>query len=289
MMPASGPASIIVGTYNDAEILEIFLAAFAVQSHPDFELVLADDGSSQDYSTILKNWAPRFRLGIQHVTHEKRGFRKSRVLNRAVHVSRYDRLIFIDLDCLPHRDFVRNHLSFLEPGTVIAGRRAHVSRDVVPTPATILQTGLGFNLGSLMRLWLRGKAHAVEHGVITPFFYESSNVSLQGCNFSVCRSDLIAVNGYNEEFEGWGKEDSELGLRLQFNGVRIRNLRNKVPQFHLIHGRLPSENPKNDAIFERTKAERRVWAPKGIAEIAEGDFQWARYGAALDGTAARVG
>src|SRR6266851_30685 len=98
-MEPSGAASIIVGTHNDANILEATLAALAVQSFRDFELVLADDGSTQNYAPVLSTWAPRFVHGIQHVTQGKRGFRKTRILNRAIHVSRFERLVVMDMDC----------------------------------------------------------------------------------------------------------------------------------------------------------------------------------------------
>src|SRR5262249_30132960 len=139
-MPFPGPVSIIIGTYNDLEIIESTLAALAVQSLRDFELVLADDGSSQDYSAILAKWAPQFAHGIQHVTHEKRGFRKARILNRAASVSRFDPLIVMDMDCLPHRDFVRNHLAYVTPGTAITGRRTHVKQGIIRRPERILQS-----------------------------------------------------------------------------------------------------------------------------------------------------
>jgi GT2 family glycosyltransferase len=281
-MNTPGPASVIVGTYNDAGIIEITLAALAVQSFRDFELVLADDGSDQDYGPVLAKWAPRFTHGIQHVTQDKRGFRKARVLNRAVLVSRFGPLIVMDMDCLPHRDFVRNHLAYVEPGTAITGRRTHVSPDVVPSPGKILESGLGFGPVSLMGFRLRGKARIIEHGFVSPVFYESHNRRLHGSNFSVSRRDIVAVNGWNEEFEGWGNEDSDLGLRLQHSGVRIRNLRNKVIQFHLMHDQLPSVNPKNDALFERTKRESMVRSPVGLAESRAENFKVLRHGAALD-------
>lgn len=274
----SGSASIIVGTYNDLDILEASLAAFAVQNCSNFELVLADDGSSQDYAPVLRAWAPRFVHGIKHATHEKRGFRKARILNRAIRISRRENLIFIDMDCLPRRDFVQSHLKYVKQGTAITGRRVHLSRDVIPKPAKIFECGLGFNSAALLQLWFRGKAKVIEHGIATPFFYESSNNSLLGSNFSVSRSDILAVNGFNEEFEGWGKEDMELGLRLQFSGVRVRNLRNKVIEYHLMHDRLPADNPRSDEIFERTKAMRTMRASIGIAEIRDGDFSMQLYG-----------
>ncbi|MEY2412948.1 MAG: hypothetical protein QOD84_1554 [Acidobacteriaceae bacterium] len=265
-------ASVIIGTYNDLDILETSLAAFAVQSFRNFEIVIADDGSNQDYAPALKLWGSRFAHGIRHVTHKKRGFRKARILNRAIQVSRFENLIFVDMDCLPRNDFVASHLKYLAPETVVVGRRVHLSRDVIPSPSETLKNGLGFGPLSLLRLWLRGKARVIEHGIALPFFYESSNNSLQGSNFSVHKKDMEAVNGFNEAFEGWGKEDMELGLRLQFSGVRVRNLRNKVIQYHLTHPQLPSHNPTSDQICEATKATRMVRAPKGLAEIQQGEF-----------------
>lgn len=279
-MEPSGPASIIIGTYNDSDVMERTLAAFARQSFRDFEIVLADDGSSEDYQPVLAKWGSLFAHGIQHVTHAKRGFRKARVLNRAVLVSRFDPLIVSDMDCLPHREFVRNHLAYVRPGIAITGRRTHVRRDALPNPEKILESGLGLTPFSLLMLRLCGKARIVEHGFVSPVLYESKNLRLHGSNFSVRRADILAVNGWNEEFEGWGDEDSDLGVRLQNNGVRIRNLRNKVIQFHVMHDKLPAVNPKNDELFARTKKERIVRAAIGIAEIKEGDCKVHRYGAA---------
>src|SRR5215470_6645677 len=167
-MDSPNPVSVIIGTYNNLDIIETTLAGFAVQSVRDFEIVLADDGSSQDYAPILTRWAPKFAHGIQHVTQEKRGFRKARVLNRAVIVSRFDPLIVSDMDCVPHRDFVRNHLAYVAPGTAITGRRAHVKWDVLPGPQQIVAKGLGLTPLSLIGLRLARKARIIEHGFVSP-------------------------------------------------------------------------------------------------------------------------
>ena len=90
----------MLACYNDADVVERTLAALARQSHLDFEIVVADDGSREPYAALLDRWAPRFSHPIQHVRHEDLGFRKTRILNRAVRVSRFDRLIFLDMDCL---------------------------------------------------------------------------------------------------------------------------------------------------------------------------------------------
>ena len=279
MQPQS-TASLIVSTYNDLEILEKTLAALARQSHFDFELILADDGSSQDYAPILRPWARRLAGGIKHVTHEKRGFRRARILNRAVEVSRHDRLIFLDMDCLPHRNFVRNHLRYGAPGTVITGRRVDLNRQAAPMAAQIMKRGLRLNAISLLQLGLRGKARRIEHGFVAPVLYESWYKELLGSNFSIARAEMLEMNGFNEEFEGWGGEDTELYVRLLHKGLRIRNLRNKVVQYHLSHPHREYDHSVIIQKIERTKAEKTIRARIGLAEILPDDFQRVHYGMA---------
>lgn len=286
-MQSQSTASLIVSTYNDLEIVEKTLAALARQSQLDFELILADDGSNQDYAPLLREWARHFFGGIKHVTHEKRGFRRARILNRALEVSRRERLIFLDMDCLPHRDFVRNHLRYGAPGTVITGRRVDLSRQAAPKTVEILKRGLRLNAISLLRLGLRGKARRIEHGFIAPVLYESWYKELLGSNFSIARAELLEMNGFNEEFEGWGGEDTELYVRLLHKGLRIRNLRNKVVQYHLSHPHREYDHSVIIKKIERTKAEKTIRARIGFAEIVPGDFQCVHYGMAEAKTARR--
>lgn len=270
-------ASLIIGSYEDSAILAKSLAALAAQSFTDFEIVIADDGSRTDYSPILRLWACRFAYGIQHVTHEKNGFRKARILNRGIHVSHSDRLIFLDMDCLPHRDFVRNHLRYLTRGLVITGRRVHVQRDAVPDAESILKNGLRFGIPKLLSLWLRKKARVIEHGFVSPILYESSFSGILGSNFSLFKADIAAVNGFNEEFVGWGGEETELEVRLRRNGCNVRNLRNKVVQYHLMHPQRSMEDQSNTESLEQTRRDHTVRARVGLTEIREGDYTVRHY------------
>jgi glycosyltransferase involved in cell wall biosynthesis len=281
-MSALQPASVLVTTFNDGDILRNTLAAFCVQSFSDFELIVADDGSTDGSAAILREWSRRFSGGIVHVFQENRGFRRARILNRAVHASRFRRLIFGDMDCLPHVDFIRNHLRYLEPGTAVTGRRAHVAREVIPSPEAILRDGLGLSPRRLLQLRLLGKARVIEHGFVAPFFYEASSGGILGSNFSICREDFEAVNGFSEAFEGWGGEDTDLGQRLQRHGVRLRNLRNKVVQFHLAHAQRNEDATAVFAVLERNRREGITRAADGLAKVREGNFEISRYpGSAL--------
>ncbi len=272
------PASVIIVSYNDLEILPSTLAALVRQTRHNFEIVIADDGSHQDYGPVLRTWAPRFAHGIHHVWHPDSGFRRARIINRAISVSRFDRVIFMDADCLPHREFVYNHARYLEPGVGITGRRTHVSREAIRAPEEILARGLGLNPLRLAALRMKGKARVIEHGFVSPLLYEASYNALLGSNHSVWKENILSVNGYNEEYVGYGWEDCDFEFRLQVAGVSFRNLRNKVVQYHVMHARRAEENDHNLRLFERTVASGTRRAARGLAEIQPDDFRHTHYG-----------
>lgn len=271
------PASVILATYNDTNILEWSLAAFARQSFTDFELILADDGSSETYEPMLRKWAPRFAREIVHVRHERQGFRKTRIQNRAVSVAKTERLIFVDIDCLPQRNFVRNHMMFLEHGVALTGRRVHIRKEILSDAEKIYSRGVDLKGGKLFAEWMRGRARVIEHGFELPMFYESGNNGILGCNFSITRADFAAVNGFNEEFLGRGGEDTDIDLRLRRNGVRVRCLRNKLIEYHLMHEVRVGTYESDSARIEKAHAMGEIRARRGLAEVDEREFAVTRY------------
>ena len=278
-MASSGGVSLIIASYNHSDILAMTLAAAARQTHPELEVIVADDGSAEDYRPLLEKAARWFAHGIQHVKHADEGFRKTRILNRAVQVSRFDPLLFLDMDCLPHEDFVKNHLAYLGRGTAVTGRRVHIEKEAFPPADEILKHGLNFTPVALLRLWLAGQARRIEHGLRLPFFYETSGSGILGSNFSVHKTDLQAINGFNEEYqENATGEDTDLDFRLRLAGVRVVALRNRAIQYHVAHPTRPRTNGKNRALLERTMAEKRVRAAIGLEEIQPGDFSHTRFG-----------
>ncbi|OQW94326.1 MAG: glycosyl transferase family 2, partial [Beggiatoa sp. IS2] len=69
------------------------------------------------------------------------------------------------------------------------------------------------------------------------------------CNLAVWREDLIKINGFNEEFQGWGHEDAELVVRLLRSGICRKEGRFAVPVLHLWH-------PEQDRSQEKSNYER---------------------------------
>ncbi len=268
-----GRASVVIACYADADIVERNLAALARQSFRDFEVIIADDGSPEDYTPLLERWAGRFAYPLQHVRHPDDGFRKTRILNRAVLVSKFDRLIFVDMDCLPHRDFVANHLRYLAPGTALAGRRVEVQRQDVPTAEQIWEHGLGLSPLRLTYLWLRGRANLIEHGLVLPVSQNIGYRGILGCNFSAWKSDLERINGFNAEYTGPGWEDTDIDCRLRVAGVRVQTLRHKIVEYHVEHPIRVINDPTNQARLEMMQKTGIARAPVGLGEVVAGDFE----------------
>jgi glycosyltransferase involved in cell wall biosynthesis len=269
-----GRASVILAAYGRPDILALALAAFVRQTVKDFEIVVADDGSPEDYGATLLSFAPRFAHPIQHVRQDDRGFRKTRILNRAIAVARFPVLVFADFDCLPHSRFVEDHLAHVAPGTVVSGRRVHVERRALPSVDAILKRGVRLGPLRLLRLLLKGDARVIEHGLSLPVLFEASQTAIFGSNFSAAKADLVLVNGFNEQYEAPGTgEDTDLDLRLKRSGVRVRVYRNRMIQYHVAHASPRYDIPANMAIFERTQALGFTRSPAGLSEIREGDAE----------------
>ena len=97
------------------------LWGFASQSHEDFELIIADDGSKQETAALITRLQEETGLDITHLWQRDDGFRKCRVLNKAILQAAHDYLVFTDGDCIPHPDFLKTHAALATPGRFISG------------------------------------------------------------------------------------------------------------------------------------------------------------------------
>jgi glycosyltransferase involved in cell wall biosynthesis len=229
--------TVIVTTYNSPESLRKTLLGLSVQTHSDFETIVADDGSGPQTELILRKRAFR-SLNIRHLWQPDRGWRKPRLLNWAIAECESDYIIFIDGDVIPRADFVASHLRERRPHTYLSASRVHIPEDLHPRFADEdILTNRVFNVHELARLdstllKQRRRLHPVSPTVMNLLTYRPR--CLVGCNASAWREDLLAVNGYDEDF-CYGSEDRELGVRLSNLGCRSRWLKYSLVILHLEH------------------------------------------------------
>lgn len=235
--------SLIVVVYNKAENLKLIFAACARQSFQDFEIIIADDGSGPEIRNVIEEAKKQYHFPIQHLWHKDIAWRKNVMLNNAIRASCAEYLVFIDGDCIPHKDFLLDHWSHREEATVVGGRRVTMSeRWSKKISSEIIASGQFEKVG--VREWfdaILGRAQSVEEGLrfkgsfLQSIFHQQDRQML-GCNFSISKKYLEAINGFDECYDGPGcGEDTDIEYRLSLIGVKSKTIRHQAILFHIHH------------------------------------------------------
>ena len=227
--------SLVISTYNRPNTLMQVLDGVARQSVAPHQVLIADDGSTAPTRDCVSAWARTQAFPVRHVWHPDEGFRKTIILNQAVTEATGDYLIFTDGDCVPHGRFLEDHQAVAEPGYWVQGRRCFVEEPWVDA----------FKAGvtPVLRWMLMGRISGAAKGIRLPIPIirrDTAQRGIIGCNLAAWRDDLVAVNGFDEEYSGWGiGEDSDLGTRLYHLGRRRKFVYAHAIVYHLNHPPAP--------------------------------------------------
>lgn len=264
--------SVIFSTYNSPEWMLKTLWSLHYQSFQDFEIVIADDGSTQQTREQIEAFEQLSGRKVKHVWQEDDGFQKTRILNKALVASQADYILFTDGDCVLREDFLQVHINNREHGFFLSGGyfKLPMSTSEMITPEHI-QSGEAFKLDWLLENGLK-KTHktmkltasgtkAKVLNTLTP-----TKATWNGHNVSGWRADIFAANGFDERMQ-YGGEDRELGERLFNAGIKSKQIRYSAICLHLDHARgyvTQEMRDKNKAIREVTKREKVTVTPFGI-------------------------
>lgn len=242
--------SVVVSTYNWPDALHAVLGALINQKTDHaFEIIVADDGSSQETAQWVQSVQKKTDIPLIHVWHPDEGFRVAAIRNKAIIAAQGDYIVFLDGDCIPREDFIRRHRELAEFKTFVVGHRILLSRAFT---RTVLSEPLPLHQWSLGR-WCVARfcghcnriAPLLSWPSKWPRFKSTTRwQGAKGCNLGVWKDDLIHINGWEEKFTGWGYEDSDLVMRLLRSHIHRKSGRFSIPVFHLWH-------PQNDRSRER--------------------------------------
>ncbi len=244
------PATIILSTYNRASYLELSLLGYMRQTHPHFEVVIADDGSTDETTGIIETYQKLASFPIKHVWQENKGMRKARILNKAIKLASYDYLIFSDGDCIPKGDFIEAHLRNSQKGYFLGGGHIRLTKEYTEslTPEAVRQGHYEQALTS-EHLWQLRLKHWLN------LFYmligKSRRPKFLGLNISADKQSVIEINGFDENYEGWGQEDSDFRERLKRWGLRPRSILPEAIVFHLHHEPQPTKAIRPNLAYSR--------------------------------------
>jgi glycosyltransferase involved in cell wall biosynthesis len=260
-------ASVIVAVYNKPEFLEKVLLSLLNQTHKDFEVVVADDGSGPEIAEVIGKYRASFLFPVQHVRHEHSGFRKTIIANKAVIRSRSDYLVFIDGDSLLHRSFLEQHLRKRKINTILSGRRVMLDKELTER---ITVEDVRSRRIEKASFWIRHcDTGSIKHGVYAPFIndvevllHSGRHYGILGANFSLYRGDYYRINGYDERIIGRGLEDDNLANRFRVAGLRIRTMSRRAIQYHLFHCADPI--PHSAEVIKRMGTPAKAWSSFGL-------------------------
>ena len=224
--------SLIIVTYNWVDALELLLLSLKQQTVKPFELLISDDGSTIETKQLIDSYRNYFDFPIIHVWHEDKGFRKTKILNKTIYKCNGDYIIQIDGDCIMNSYFIEDHINAREKSCFIHGSRVllnkRISKDILQNKVTRFPFFIKRS---------KNRMNALRSTVLSSF-YKNKTTSLKstrGCNFSFWKTEVINVNGYNEDMTGWGLEDTELSARLINSGCKKIKLKHLGIQYHIYH------------------------------------------------------
>jgi GT2 family glycosyltransferase len=257
--------SVIVTTYNRPDALAKVLVALYEQTRPPDEILVADDGSTESTRQCVEELRQQSSVSTIHVWQPDEGFRLAKIRNEALRVCSGDYVIFLDGDCIPDLHFVEDHDHLSDQGFFGQGKRILVDR--AWSTAFTHRNIAGHRFRLFFSRHLGNRHHLVRLRWLPPLV----NTKLSGtrfCNVAIFRSDLYAVNGFNEAFQGWGREDSEMVVRLYKYGLKRKEHPFAAVCFHLWH---PENNRTqlsiNDKLLAQAQAADTYLCAQGLQSI----------------------
>ena len=291
MRKVAPEVAVLVSTFEKPDHLRRVLVSLAMQERVGgaMEVVVTDDGSGDQTREVVEAFAREVSFPIRFTTHPHAGFQLARCRNDGVRASRAGYLLFLDGDCIVPRDHVRAHLDHRRDGWVMGGYCCRLDRDISDriTEAAICEDAY--------RHWVprrEFKRLAKRHrkALFYNLIRHRGKPKLAGGNIGIWRDDYERVNGYDENFVGWGGEDDDLRRRLAATGVRIGSILRWTNTYHLWHPPAPTAAAsywRGVNVHYLHRPGRLVRCRHGLVERPLGDISIGVVGAPADTVAAR--
>lgn len=268
--------SVIVTTYNWPEALYLVLEALERQDYPVFEIIIADDGSTKATKEVIEKFKQASHHPIHHVWQPDNGFMAASIRNKGIIKSSGDYIVFLDGDCIPQPTFLTKHAKLSEKGCFVTGNRMLLSKEFTKN---IISNNTNINNYTTMewvRLYINKSINRLTPLIHLPdsilrYINKNSWKGAITCNLGVWKNDIININGFDENYQGWGLEDSDFIVRLINSGIHRKEGRFATGIFHLWHQQETRKDmKKNFSMLTSTINSGKVISPNGIDKYADG-------------------
>lgn len=269
--------SLILTTYNQPNYLEQALVALSQQTYEGFEVIIADDGSTDTTRELIDRWASSaLPFSLKHFWQADDGFRVAQARNGAIGLSEGDWLIFLDGDMVVDSRFIEAHVTMAAPDRLLFGGRLKWNKD--STGPEKKYAPVTESLGETFGGWLVQNFADQQHPTWDLVFNAMASIVSRHCFFSLCfktgsnfstsRSLIEKVNGFDTRFNGLSGEDGELFYRLLHAGAKPRSVLFSAIGRHLWHPenwqRAGEQRQKSLALARETRHMRKIRCDYGL-------------------------
>jgi glycosyltransferase involved in cell wall biosynthesis len=255
--------TLLVTTYNWPKALNCTLESIAKQSVMPDEIIIADDGSTQETFDLIKEWQLKITSPIIHSWQEDEGFRAAASRNKAIAKSSSAYIIMIDGDLILHPHFIKDHIKHSAKNQFTIGTRVLLTEDY---SNEILENSIStFRVNS--NHIISNAKNKINNSFLSNLisYKTKSYKQVRSCNMACFKADLVKVNGFNEEFIGWGREDTELVVRLLNAQIQRKNIKFNANVLHIYHKENSKKMlPTNDLILENVINQKLTRCKNGL-------------------------
>lgn len=261
--------SLIISFYKRLDFLELIFQSLDKQSFKNFEVIVAEDSNDQETIEFFTNTRLNHSYSILHVSQEDIGFRKNKILNEALKIATTETILFLDGDCIPHKNFIEYYRNNIKRGNAYFGRRVMLGEIY---SSNLLRRKKFRSLK--IPLMLFSDTKNIEEGLYLPWFreFKKGYRGLLGCNWGINKHDLVEVNGFDEDYvHACVGEDNDIEWRLRMNGVQFNSLKHRAIVYHVYH----TENYNNEAstvnnaLFEEKKKRKNPTCLNGLIKMSD--------------------
>jgi hypothetical protein len=247
--------SLIIPTYNRTDLLRKCLLSVLSQSFQPTELVISDDGSSEDMITGIRDLLDQADFSVKFVQQEDKGFRAARCRNNGIRQATGEFMVCFDPDIVFSKNYLKTLVGAARKNRFVVGQviRFTEAQNHLLLPEHILQ-GDFFPLLTEAQKRVPAEQYRKEllYRILNAIKFRRQGPKLRSGLVGFFKDDFVRVNGFDEKFIGWGNEDDDLGVRFYAAGIRGKNPFKKDYAIHLYHERFHNDERVNKK-YQKTR------------------------------------
>jgi glycosyltransferase involved in cell wall biosynthesis len=231
--------SVLFTVYNASNLLSKALISLQNQSFVPYEIIISDDGSDVDMLAGIKTQVDQLPCKLKYIYQEGKGFRAAKCRNNAIREACGDYLVFFDQDIISTKRYLETFVTKKQPNTFLVAYPVRLTEQQTRDLSPEVLISNDYSSIVTRKQVLKIKKQYIKDGfeyLMKKYLKSKKNKpKMRSGVFGIYRDDLLRVNGFDENYQGWGNEDDDLGRRLYRAGITGKNVFWSEFPLHLYH------------------------------------------------------